>query len=417
MGGRNSSATVDSTTAAAPRPTLVRRTQTTSGPTSAPMLMPLQKIEDPASRRSSSSPQRVPTGDVALASNPPEPTPMSTRPTARPNVPGRTASETWPGTTMTAEERRTSSGASTRSARQAPRMVDGCTPPPWAPTSPVATAWSIAGPPSATEKYTCHSRIACVPWWENRSHGSTPKRSASMCGWPKNVPRASAGACCAVPVAPARHRAPLLSPRGREIRGVAVLAYPGAMTVVAPAAEGSKAVLVTAEELLDVPDDGLRRELVDGVVRTMAPAGAMHGRAGADLLFEVMVHVRANSLGAVYTAETGFRIARDPDTVRAPDVAFVRADRVAEADVPGFPDLAPDLVAEVVSPGDRATEVTAKALAWLDAGVRLVWLVDRPTRSVTVHSRGATRVLRDDDVLDGGDVLPGFTLPLSRLWG
>ena len=189
------------------------------------------------------------------------------------------------------------------------------------------------------------------------------------------------------------------------------------MTAVVPAAAGQQVGLVSAEELLDVPDDGLRRELVDGVVRTMAPAGAMHGRTGASLLRLVANHVEDNGLGAVFTAETGFRISRDPDTVRAPDVAFVRAERVAKADVPGFPDLAPDLVAEVVSPGDRATEVTEKALAWLDAGVRLVWLVDRPTRSVTVHSPGATRVLRDDDVLDGGDVLPGFTLPLARLWG
>lgn len=194
------------------------------------------------------------------------------------------------------------------------------------------------------------------------------------------------------------------------------LPYSGTMTAVAPAVD-QESGLLTAEDLLDVPDDGLRRELVDGVVRTMSPAGARHGRAGAILLALVWNHVEQDALGAVFTAETGFRLSRDPDTVRAPDLAFVRAERVAETDVPGFPDLAPDLVAEVVSPGDRASEVTAKALAWLDAGVRLVWVVDRPTRSVTVHSPGSTRVLRDDGTLDGGDVLPGFTLPLARLWG
>lgn len=196
----------------------------------------------------------------------------------------------------------------------------------------------------------------------------------------------------------------------------AALPYPGEMTAAAPAVE-QETGLLTAEELLDAPDDGLRRELVDGVVRTMSPAGTRHGRAGASLLALMWNHVEDNDLGAVFTAETGFRLSRDPDTVRAPDVAFVRAERVAETDVPGFPDLVPDLVAEVVSPGDRASEVTAKALAWLDAGVRLVWLVDRPTRSVTVHSPGATRVLREHDVLDGGDVLPGFALPLARLRG
>ena len=174
------------------------------------------------------------------------------------------------------------------------------------------------------------------------------------------------------------------------------------MTAVAPAAAGQQVGPVTAEELLDVPDDGLRRELVDGApVHASPPCGATHGPIAADLLWYVADHVEDDGLGAVFTAGTGFRTGRDPDTVRAPDAAFVRTERVAE----------------VVSPGDRATEVTAKALAWLDAGVRLVWRVDRPTRSVTVHSPGAARVLREHDVLDGGDVLPGFTLPLARLWG
>ena len=166
-----------------------------------------------------------------------------------------------------------------------------------------------------------------------------------------------------------------------------------------------------------MPGDGARHELVDGVVRTMAPAGGLHGETGASLLVEVASYVRQNRLGAVFTAETGFRIARDPDTVRAPDVAFVRTERVEAARVPGFPDLAPDLVAEVVSPSDRAVDVVEKALAWLDAGVRLVWVVDRANRLITVHSPGVTNTLRGDAVLDGGDVLPGFSLDLDDLWG
>ena len=138
------------------------------------------------------------------------------------------------------------------------------------------------------------------------------------------------------------------------------------MTVVTPPAAPTRPV--TAEELAEMPDAAVRRELVDGVVRTMAPAGGLHGETGNSLGYEITAHVRKHRLGAVFTAETGFRIARDPDTVRAPDVAFVRTERVAAARVPGFPDLAPDLVAEVVSPSDRAVDVVEKALAWLDAG-------------------------------------------------
>ncbi|WNV76589.1 Uma2 family endonuclease [Geodermatophilus sp. DSM 44513] len=175
--------------------------------------------------------------------------------------------------------------------------------------------------------------------------------------------------------------------------------------------------LMTAEQLVELPDAGKRHELVEGVLLSMAPAGGRHGSTGARLLIRVGTFVEDRDLGDVFTAETGFLLRRDPDTVRAPDVAFIASDRVAEARVPGFIPLAPDLVAEVVSPSDRATDVTAKALAWLDAGVRLVWVVDPETRTVTVYRPDGVRVLRGADALDGGDVLPGFTLPLTGLWG
>ena len=181
-------------------------------------------------------------------------------------------------------------------------------------------------------------------------------------------------------------------------------------------APASHTVPMTAEQLLQLPDDGMRHELVEGELRTMAPAGARHGLIAAALLVRVGSFVEERRSGAVLAAETGFRLRRDPDTVRAPDVAFVRADRLAEAEVPGFAELAPDLVAEVVSPNDRAAEVTGKALAWLDAGVRLVWVVDPEIRTVTVYRRDGVTVLRAGDVLDGEDVLPGFVLPLPELW-
>lgn len=175
---------------------------------------------------------------------------------------------------------------------------------------------------------------------------------------------------------------------------------------------------VTAEELAALSGDGAGYELVEGELQAMTPAGYGHGRVAARALGRVLVFVEDHHLGEVVTAETGFVLHRGPDTVRAPDVAFVRADRVpADDDQAGYAELAPDLVVEVVSPSDRAGRVNATALAWLDAGVRLVWVVYPETRSVAVHRpEGAVTVLRDDAVLDGGDVLPGFMLALPDLF-
>ena len=174
---------------------------------------------------------------------------------------------------------------------------------------------------------------------------------------------------------------------------------------------------VTAEELFDLPDDGMRHELVEGELRSMTPAGMEHGRVALRLGARVLAHVEENSLGEVYAAETGFLLRRDPDTVRAPDVAFVAVDRLPPSSGGGFAELAPDLVVEVVSPSDRASEVASKAAMWLDAGVRLVWVVDPQARLSAVHHPGGlVTVLREDGTLDGEDVLPGFRLPLAPLF-
>ena len=173
---------------------------------------------------------------------------------------------------------------------------------------------------------------------------------------------------------------------------------------------------MTAEELLELPDDGMRHELVEGELRTMAPAGVGHGWVALAIGSRIFDHVERQGLGRAYGAETGFILRRGPDTVRAPDVAFVAVDRVPSA-VRGFGELAPDLVVEVVSPSDRASEVAAKAAMWLDAGVRLVWVVDPQARLAAVHHPGGlVTVLREDGALDGEDVLPGFRLPLAPLF-
>src|SRR5918911_4455283 len=176
--------------------------------------------------------------------------------------------------------------------------------------------------------------------------------------------------------------------------------------------------LITADELFMMPDDGQRHELVEGELRTMSPAGGEHGVVAARFLIVIDRHVQAGNLGYTFAAETGFKIARDPDTVRAPDVAFVAASRFAGGQLPkNFPELAPDLVVEVVSPGDRAEEVEEKLHDWLRAGVRLVLVAYPSTRSVTAYrSTTEVTVLREVDELDADDVLPGFRCAVRDLF-
>lgn len=175
---------------------------------------------------------------------------------------------------------------------------------------------------------------------------------------------------------------------------------------------------VTAEELLRMPDDGFRYELVRGELRKMPPAGNEHGYRALELSSELRNHVKANGLGRVYAAETGFRVHSDPDTVRAPDAAFVSRERLEQVGpVEGYWPSAPDLAAEVVSPNDRHTEVIEKALEWLDAGCRMVLVVDPKQHTVTVYrSREDIRILAEGDTLDGAGVIPGLSLPVTEIF-
>ncbi len=152
----------------------------------------------------------------------------------------------------------------------------------------------------------------------------------------------------------------------------------------------------------------------------MAPAGSEHGAVAFNLGRLPGNHVAEEGLGQVYAAETGFKIASAPDTVRAPDVAFVGRERVeATGKVTGYWPGAPDLAVEVVSPNDIHTEVTEKSLSWLNAGCRMVLVVDPGQRTVTVYrSLEDIRILRAEavDVIDGGDVVPGWRLALAELF-
>lgn len=150
----------------------------------------------------------------------------------------------------------------------------------------------------------------------------------------------------------------------------------------------------------------------------MSPAGRKHGRISATLARLIGNHVADHDLGEVHGAETGFILARDPDTLLAPDFAFVRAERLTpDLTEDGFLPLAPDLVVEIVSPSDRMGQVSDKVMSYLDAGVLQIWVVEPRQRIVTVYSEGASaQVFREDDEIDGGDVLPGFRLPVREIF-
>lgn len=176
--------------------------------------------------------------------------------------------------------------------------------------------------------------------------------------------------------------------------------------------------LYTAEELLHLPDDGRRSELVAGEMRTMTPAGNEHGYLALKAGRFLGNYVDENGLGRTYAAETGFKIATDPDTVRAPDAAFVSRERVERVGrVEGFWPGAPDLAVEVVSPGDTHAEVVEKSLSWLDAGCRMVLVIEPQRKVITVYrSREDIRILAGDEVVDGADVVPGWQLPVSKIF-
>ncbi|MGB3681134.1 MAG: Uma2 family endonuclease [Rubrobacteraceae bacterium] len=175
---------------------------------------------------------------------------------------------------------------------------------------------------------------------------------------------------------------------------------------------------VTAEELLKTPDGDQRTELVRGEVRSMAPAGNIHGRLAVKVAARLFQHVEDNNLGVVFAAETGFKIESDPDTVRAPDVAFVSRGRIEEVgEVEGFWPGAPDLAVEVVSPNDLYTEVEEKVSGWLEAGSRMVVVVNPRNKTVSVRRhQSEVRVLGEGDVLQGGEVVPGWELPVADVF-
>jgi Uma2 family endonuclease len=173
---------------------------------------------------------------------------------------------------------------------------------------------------------------------------------------------------------------------------------------------------MTADELagLHLPDKQV--ELVRGTLVVREPPGTRHGAVAANLAYFLSDFVRRRDLGLVLAQDTGFKIASDPDTVRGADVAFVSRERADRIPVEGYAELAPDIAAEIVSPRDRAGELLAKVADWLDAGTRLVWVIDRARAEARVYrADGTVSVLGPEDALDGEDVLPGFSCPVRAI--
>ncbi len=179
--------------------------------------------------------------------------------------------------------------------------------------------------------------------------------------------------------------------------------------------EGAPAI-TTAEQLLAAGDVG-RCELVQGELIMMSPAGFDHGRIAINLAVLLDRFVRENRLGVIAAAETGFIISRNPDTVRAPDVAFVRKERLRDAPKRGFFPGAPDLAVEVLSPDDTAAEVLAKVNDWLAAGTSQVWLVDPAHRTISIYrGRGgeeSVSIFGKDDAITASEPLAGFSLKVA----
>ena len=172
---------------------------------------------------------------------------------------------------------------------------------------------------------------------------------------------------------------------------------------------------MTAEELIRLPDDSMCHELIKGELLTMPPPGDQHGAVTMNLTVPLANHVKANNLGVLRAAETGFKLESNPDTVLAPDIAFIARDRVGPL-VLGYREGAPDLVVEVMSQWDSRPKVARKAALWRELGARSVWVVNPRQRTVEVWQANAEKRLfhETDELVD--DTVPGFRIKVSEIF-
>ena len=176
--------------------------------------------------------------------------------------------------------------------------------------------------------------------------------------------------------------------------------------------------LLTADELLKLYGEGVRGELIRGVLCQTLPSSGEHGEIVVNLVTELGNFVKPRRLGRLAASDSGVLLERSPDTVREPDIVFYSAEKIPlGVRVTGYYEEVPDLVVEVVSPSNSVREVNDKARMWVSYGTRLVWVLHPNTRSVDVHTpNGAVATLSSEDTLNGGDVLPGFECSLSDIF-
>ena len=175
--------------------------------------------------------------------------------------------------------------------------------------------------------------------------------------------------------------------------------------------------LITADELLAMPEDDCRYELTRGELVTLPIEGAMHGSVASRFNRRLGAFVEARDLGEAFT-RTGFILATDPDTVRGPDVSFVSKARLSDDTSDGYFTIAPDLAVEVVSPNDTDTDMADRTAEYLAAGARLVVVVDPLKRTITKHPyRGEATRLGESDTLALDDIMPGFECAAADIFG
>ena len=177
--------------------------------------------------------------------------------------------------------------------------------------------------------------------------------------------------------------------------------------------------LLTAEEfaLLPSPEDGSQQELVNGVVVTMPPPSTYHGLCCNEIVFRLNVHVRQQKLGHVVINDSGVILGRDPATVRGPDVAFWSRERMPEPPRKGYAEIVPDLVVQVLRPGESFTQIQRRVQQYLRAGTREVWLPAPEEKCLVVSGPSGDQViLSNGDTLTGGEVLPGFSCAVADLF-
>lgn len=174
----------------------------------------------------------------------------------------------------------------------------------------------------------------------------------------------------------------------------------------------------TADELMRLPDDGMRYELIRGELRMMAPAGGQHGRVAMRIGSMLEQHVHTNQLGEVFAAETGFLLARNPDTVRAPDAAFVSRRSLASVqDLTQYVPVPPDLAIEVVSPRDSSSAVEEKSQFWLEHGTQVVLVVDPATETIRIYrDRSSIEVRHPGESVDLHPLVDGWCFDVADVF-